>query len=224
MMAGCATTGQGHLTAQRDPFESVNRAVFRFNDSIDRVVLKKVAKVYKEEAPVGIQIGVGNFFGNLADVGTAANNVLQGKMADGLSDMMRVLVNSTFGLYGVLDIGSEAGLTKHREDFGQTLGVWGVQSGPYVMLPFLGPSTARDTISLPVDSLSDPWPYTTPAAWRNDGLVVRLVDKRAGLLDGAKLVEDAALDRYEFIRDAYLQRRRSLIYDGEVPESLDQEH
>ncbi|WP_426340462.1 VacJ family lipoprotein [Pseudoduganella sp. S-14] len=199
----------------RDPFEGYNRAVFNFNDKVDEYALKPTATVYKNVTPGFFQTGVSNFFGNLADVWTAANNLLQGKVGDGMSDLMRVAFNSTFGLLGVLDIASEAGLQKHKEDFGQTLGSWGVPSGPYLMLPLLGPSTVRDTAALPVDISADPWQYKDPVNVRNIGTVTRVVDQRAALLDASTLLEDAALDRYEFIRDGWMQRRNSQVYDGE---------
>lgn len=209
-LSGCATSGNPN-----DPFENYNRAVFKFNDKVDEVALKPAATAYKNILPTFVQTGVNNFFGNLADVWSAANNLMQGKGADGMSDLMRVALNSTFGLLGVLDIASEAGLQKHKEDFGQTLGSWGVPSGPYFVLPLLGPSTVRDTFTLPVDIAADPWHYKEPVNVRNIGTVTRVVDQRAVLLDASSLLEDAALDRYEFIRDGYMQRRRSQVYDGE---------
>jgi phospholipid-binding lipoprotein MlaA len=209
-LAGCASTNP------KDPFEDFNRAMFSFNDAVDEAALKPAAEAYSE-MPTFIQTGVSNFFGNLGDVWTAVNNLLQGKFADGMSDVMRVAFNSTFGLGGLLDIGSEAGLVKHREDFGQTLGVWGVGSGPYVVLPLLGSSTLRDTAALPVDFQGDAWAYVTPVDVRNVGSVVRVVDQRAALLGASSLIEEAALDRYVFIRDAYMQRQESKIRDGESP-------
>jgi phospholipid-binding lipoprotein MlaA len=160
---------------------------------------------------------VNNFFGNLSDAWSAVNNLLQGKPEAGMGDVSRFALNSTFGIFGLLDIASEAGIQKHNEDFGQTLGVWGVPSGPFVMLPLLGPSTVRDTAALPADIGGDIWKYKTPKNWRNIGAAVRVVDKRASLLDAGNLLEDAALDRYEFIRDGYMQRRQSQVYDGNVP-------
>ncbi|MEN3293424.1 MAG: phospholipid-binding lipoprotein MlaA, partial [Burkholderiales bacterium] len=169
-LAGCATTNP------KDPLEKFNRAMFSFNDAIDQAALKPAAEAYRT-LPSFVQTGVSNFFGNLGDVWTAANNLMQGKMADGMSDVMRVTFNSTFGLFGVLDIASEAGLAKHKEDFGQTLGKWGVGSGPYVVLPLLGPSTLRDTVATPVDLAGDPWDYARPVRVRNLGYVGRVVDQ-----------------------------------------------
>ncbi|MEB0139715.1 VacJ family lipoprotein [Undibacterium sp. CCC2.1] len=195
----------------RDPLEGFNRAMFDFNDAIDQAVLKPVAQVYANVTPSFVQTGVGNFFGNIGDIYTALNNLLQGKVGDGSSDIMRVALNSTFGLAGLLDIGSPAGLSKHKEDFGQTLGVWGVRSGPYLVLPVLGPTTVRDAVATPLDYYGDAWSYYKPVYIRNTGSLVRLVDKRASVLDAGSLIEEAALDRYVFIRDAYLQRRASQI-------------
>ncbi len=208
-LAGCAT-GKN----PRDPFEKFNRQMFAFNDAIDRAALKPAATAYKRVLPTFVQTGVSNFFGNLSDLWTGVNNLLQGKGQDGMSDLTRFTLNSTFGLVGVLDIASEAGLHKHNEDFGQTLGAWGMPSGPYLMLPLLGPSTVRDAAVIPLDVAADPWAYKDPVGWRNVGTAVRAVDQRAAVLDASNLMEEAALDRYEFIRDGFLQRRMSRITDN----------
>ncbi len=213
VLTGCATSGH-----PQDPFEGYNRAMFTFNDTVDKAALKPVANAYQSVTPFFIRAGVGNFFGNLGDVSTAANNLLQGKVKDGGSDLLRVGLNTTVGVVGLFDIASEIGLQKHDEDFGQTLGRWGMASGPYVILPFLGSSTLRDVVALPVDARADPWAYKRPVNWRNVGTGIRLIDRRAALLDASNLLEDAALDPYEFVRDAYLQRRQSRVYDGEPPE------
>jgi phospholipid-binding lipoprotein MlaA len=207
LLTGCATS----TTHPQDPLENFNRAMFRFNDAVDEAVLKPVATGYQKVTPSFMQTAVGNFFGNLGDVWTAVNNLLQGKVHDGVSDTMRVLVNTTMGLGGVLDIASEAGMTKHREDFGQTLGVWGVPSGPYLVLPLIGSSTVRDTAALPADFAGDPWQYNENVSVRNTGTALRIVDERAALLGASNLVEDVSLDKYAFVRDAWLQRRGSLI-------------
>lgn len=207
-LTGCATNNP------KDPLEPFNRAMFSFNDKVDEVALKPTAELYMR-LPSFVQTGVSNFFGNLSDVWTAVNNVLQGKVSDGLSDVMRVAVNTTFGIGGLIDFGSEAGLTKHKEDFGQTLGKWGVSPGPFVVLPLLGFSTVRDTAAFPVDSVGDVWwQVASPVSVRNTGSVLRIVDRRAALLDASSFLEDAALDRYVFVRDAYMQRRESLVNDG----------
>jgi phospholipid-binding lipoprotein MlaA len=208
-LTGCAATRD-----PRDPFEGFNRAMFTFNDAIDKAALKPAATVYQDVLPSFAQVAVGNFFGNIGDVWTAANGFLQGNVEHGFSDVMRVIVNSTFGLGGLIDIGSDAGLTKHTKDFGQTLGVWGVASGPYVVLPFLGPTTLRDSLALPVDVHGDLWSYKYPVHVRNSGAVLRVIDQRAAILNATNLIEDVALDRYEFIRDGYLQRRANSIDDA----------
>lgn len=199
----------------RDPLEGFNRAMFSFNEKLDEIALKPVAQAYQFVVPSFMQTAIGNFFGNIGDIWTAVNNLLQGKVTDGVNDFMRVAVNSTFGLGGLIDIASAGGIPKHREDFGQTLGAWGMKSGPYVVLPLLGASTLRDTIATPLDFKADLWSYTTPVSTRNIGSVVRLVDKRATFLDASSLIEEAALDKYVFIRDAYLQRRAAEINPDE---------
>ncbi|GIZ53460.1 MlaA family lipoprotein [Noviherbaspirillum aridicola] len=214
-MSGCATTGGD----PRDPFEGYNRAVFSFNDKLDEVAVKPAAEAYRAALPQFVQTGISNFFGNLGDVWIAANNYMQGKFEHGVNDTMRFAVNSTLGIFGVLDIATEAGLPKHSEDFGQTLGKWGVASGPYFVLPLLGPSTVRDSLATPVDLAGDGWAYVSSQPWTAAGTVTRVVDLRARALDASNLLEEAALDRYVFVRDAYLQRRQSRVYDGEVPTS-----
>lgn len=212
LLSGCASTGKSD---PKDPFESYNRAMFKFNDAVDEAALKPAATVYKQVLPTFVQTGVNNFFGNLSDVWSAANNLMQGKGQQGMSDVTRVALNTTLGIAGLLDIASEAGLRKHNEDFGQTMGYWGMPSGPYVVLPLLGPSTLRDTAGLPLDIAADPWQGINPNAVRNSGTVLRVIDQRAVLLDASNLLEEAALDRYVFIRDGFLQRRQGQIFDGE---------
>ena len=214
MVAGALLSGCATGTNPRDPYEPFNRKMFVFNDAVDRVALKPAATAYKKVLPSVVQTGVNNFFGNLSDLWTGANNLLQGKGKDGLSDFARFGLNSTLGLLGVIDIGSDVGLQKHNEDFGQTLGAWGVKSGPYLMLPVFGPSTVRDTAALPLDIKADPWGYKEPIYIRNSGTALRAIDQRATVLDASNLMEEAALDRYEFIRDGFLQRRESRIQDG----------
>ena len=209
-LAGCATSTKN----PQDPMEDYNRTVFSFNDKLDQVALKPAATVYKKAVPGFMQTGVGNFVGNIGDVSTALNNFLQARPGDGFSDLGRVAMNTTVGLAGLFDVATPTGLPKHDQDFGQTLGRWGVKSGPYVVLPFLGPSTLRDAAALPVDLETDLWSYKYPVHVRNEGTVLRLIDRRAYILDTSSLLEDAAFDRYEFVRDAYLQRRESKIYHG----------
>ena len=213
LAAGCASPGN-----PRDPLEPVNRAVYSFNDGFDRAIAKPVAQGYKAIVPDLVRTGVGNFFSNLEDLWIAANNLLQGKVATAADDFGRFFLNSTFGLFGVLDIASDVGLEKHNEDFGQTLAFWGVGSGPYVVLPFLGPSTVRDALGrMIVDSQADFVIQTDHVPTRNTLFALRVVDTRADLLDASRVLEEAALDKYNFVRDAFLQRRRSLIFDGNPP-------
>lgn len=215
LATGAALGGCANM-AQKDPYEQYNRNVFEFNDAIDRNALKPAATVYRKALPSFVQTGVNNFFGNLADVWSSANNLMQGKGEAGMSDFTRVMMNSTFGLGGLLDIASEAGLKKHNEDFGQTLGYWGMPSGPYLMLPLLGPSTLRDTAALPLDIAADPWGTGVPGGVQAAGTVLRVIDQRAVLLDATNLMEEAALDRYGFIRDSFLQSRKNKVFDGET--------
>jgi phospholipid-binding lipoprotein MlaA len=212
-MSGCATTGGAN-----DPLEGYNRAMFGFNDGVDRILFKPVATGYKTVMPEFARTGVTNFFANLGDVWIGINNVLQGKIGAGASDLGRFAINTTVGIVGLFDVASRAGLEKHNEDFGQTLGRWGVGSGAYVVLPFFGPSNFRDGFGrLLVDWHGDPLWYVRNIPTRNELLGVRVFDDRANLLDVSRLAEEAALDHYAYVRDAYLQRRRSLIYDGDPP-------
>jgi phospholipid-binding lipoprotein MlaA len=213
-LAGCATT-PGASSDPRDPFERYNRAMYSFNQGVDNTVIKPAAIAYADILPVFFQNMVGNFFGNIGDVWTAVNNFLQGKPRDGTTDAMRVVFNSTLGLGGLLDICTPAGIPKHEEDFGQTLAVWGMKSGPYVVLPVFGSSTLRDSFAKPIDLYVDPVAHVDHVPTRNVARAVRLVDDRAALLGTSTILDGAALDPYEFTRDAYLQRRQSRITDGD---------
>ena len=211
--AGCSTVA----TDPRDPFEGFNRAVYAFNDGLDEVAVKPVSRAYKAVAPEPLRGMVRNFFSNLDDVFNGANNVLQGKFLDGWTDWFRVIVNTSLGVLGINDVASDMGLEKHNEDFGQTFAVWGVGDGPYLVLPFFGPHTLRDAGGLVLDWELDPVVRARPIALRNSLIATRLVSKRTDFLDASRMLDEAALDRYVFLRDAYLQRRRSLIYDGNPP-------
>ena len=216
LLGGCASTGN-----PRDPLEPVNRAVYKFNDGFDNILAKPAAGMYRDLVPEAIRTGISNFFSNINDVIVALNNVLQGKMIDAINDVGRILVNTTLGVLGVMDIATELGVEKHNEDFGQTLGRWGFGDGPYVVLPILGPSSVRDTVGWVGDIYSWPVTYVEPNSTRNAITVFRFVTVRAELLEATQILEMAALDPYEFIRDAYLQRRRNLVYDGKPPEEDD---
>jgi phospholipid-binding lipoprotein MlaA len=213
---GCAATPN-----DPDPFESVNRRIYWFNEALDKTIVEPAARGYRFVLPSFVRTGVSNFFSNLGDIRVSLNNALQGKTEDALSDFSRVVINSTIGMAGLLDVASEAGIERHQEDFGQTLGRWGVGPGPFVMLPFFGPSTVRDTLGWGVDIASDPVTYVDPSRSRNQLSGTRLINRRSELLDASKILDQAALDEYLFVRDAYLQRRRSLIYDGAPPPELD---
>jgi phospholipid-binding lipoprotein MlaA len=191
--------------------------MFAFNEGLDSAIIKPVASGYDAVLPSPIKTGVTNFFSNIEDLFIGVNNLLQGKVPEAFSDLGRVVINSTVGLLGVIDFASDAGLEKHDEDFGQTFGRWGVGNGAYVVIPVFGSRTARDTVGLILDSAVDPVGDHKPRGTRNAALVLRLVNKRANLLPADKVVEEAALDKYSYMRDAYLQRRRSLIHDGNPP-------
>jgi phospholipid-binding lipoprotein MlaA len=212
LLGGCASVGQPH-----DPLEPINRAVYQFNDKVDIVVLKPVAQAYREVMPQFVRTGVHNFFSNINDVIVALNNLLQGKFANAVNDFGRIVINTSVGMLGIFDVATPAGLEKNNEDFGQTLGYWGVGSGPYLVLPFFGPSNVRDAVGLFVDFKTDPVTYVDPVRTRNVMWGTRIVNRRSELLDTTDLLEAAALDPYEFVRDAYFQRRRHLIYDGKPP-------
>ncbi len=213
LLVGCASTAN-----QRDPLEPLNRAVYGFNDGFDRVIAKPVAEGYRSMVPDILRLGVSNFFSNLDDLWVAINNLLQGKPQVAADDFGRVVINSSVGLFGLIDVASDIGLEKHNEDFGQTMGRWGVGSGPYLVLPFLGPSTMRDGLGLAlVDVHADFVSKTGHVPTRNSLYVTRAVSIRSSLLDATRLVEEAALDKYSFTRDTYLQRRQNLVYDGSPP-------
>jgi phospholipid-binding lipoprotein MlaA len=181
------------------------------------VAIRPAAQGYETVLPQPVRTGVANFFSNIADVFIGVNNLLQGKPGAAASDGGRFLVNTTVGILGIFDVASQMGLEKHEEDFGQTFGRWGIGDGAYVVVPFFGPRTARDTAGLVFDVYADPVANIDHVATRNSLLALRIVSDRAELLKADKVIEEAALDKYSYIRDAYLQRRRSLIYDGSPP-------
>lgn len=224
LLAGCASTGQPRRQSagqKLDPWENWNRKVFAFNESLDQHVLKPVATAYQTVVPSFVRTAVHNFFGNAEDAWSAVNHLLQGKTQSAFEMMVRFNTNTFLGFGGLLDIASEAGLERQPEDFGQTLGRWGFPAGAYVVWPVFGPSSVRDSIALPLDHAA------TPAVlfhdyWDEAGItVVQLIDTRANLLSATRVIDDIALDKYTFVRDAYLARRRSLVYDGNPPEAVD---
>jgi phospholipid-binding lipoprotein MlaA len=210
---GCASTSGD----PRDPLEGMNRAVYAFNDQVDQIVLAPAARLYKNIAPDLLREMVRNFFNNLDDLAIGANNLLQGKLEEAVNDWGRFAFNTVFGLLGTWDVASEMGLEKHNEDFGQTLARWGVGDGAYLVLPLLGPSTLRDTAALPVDWAGDPVAAHRPVDEGNSLVAFRIVARRADLLGASQTLEEGALDKYLFHREAFLQRRRSLVYDGSPP-------
>ena len=211
MLVGCATN-------PRDPLEPVNRKVYAFNDAVDRAVVKPVATAYRDTVPQPVRTGVTHFFSNIGDAWSAINAFLQLKAEAGMRNTMRFGMNTLFGLGGLLDIASEAGIESHQEDFGQTLAHWGVGSGPYLVLPLLGPSTLRDTSALPLDMKASGYFFQNDPQTALGLSGLRLIDARARALAVSNMLGDAALDPYLFVRDAYLQRRRNQVYDGNPPE------
>ena len=216
-VAGCATVPAGSPPPPAgDPWQRFNRKVFAFNEALDEAVLAPVARAYRDVVPELVRRGVSNVFGNVGDIWSAVNHLLQGKVGSGVEMGMRVLSNTFFGIGGLLDPATEMGLTRRSEDLGQTLGVWGLGPGPYLVLPLLGPSTVRDTAGLPFDRYAESahtwWggnPYTLGA--------LQLVSVRAELLSTTQLIGDVSLDKYSFVRDGYLARRLDQVYDGAPP-------
>lgn len=206
------------LAQQADPLEAYNRSMTRFNDTVDEVVLKPVATAYQQAMPAPVRTGVSNFFGNLGDAWSFVNNILQAKPEGALHSFWRVVINSTMGLGGVLDPATEMRLQRHREDFGQTLGYWGVPAGPYFVLPLFGPSTLRDAAALPVDAYGSAVGHVNDVSVRNSLIGVNVIQTRASLLTTTDFLESAALDKYSFQRDAFLQKRRNEIHDGNPPQ------
>lgn len=208
-----------HAQHEQDPWEGFNRAVFNFNEGLDRAILKPVTQGYRYVTPEIAQTGVNNFFENLKDVRTLINNLLQGKVHNAFEDFARITFNTTFGLGGLIDVATPMGISKNNEDFGQTLGRWGVSSGPYVVLPLFGPSTVRDTVGMVPDWYLDPLYYVDDNTTRVSLRVLRVVDTRSQLMDAERIISG---DRYVFIRDAYLQRREFLVNDGEINVTFDE--
>jgi phospholipid-binding lipoprotein MlaA len=213
LVSGCASTS-------KDPLEGMNRGIYKFNDVADKYAIKPVASAYKAVAPTPVRKGFNNFFSNLGSITTVLNDLLQLKFANAFTDAGRFIINSTFGLAGFIDVASMDNISNHREDFGQTLGYWGMKDSTYLVLPFLGPSTLRDTGGLVFDTVTtDPITYTHNIGeirLHNQLRSAQLIDRRTELLEAKDLVDDASLDPYAFARDAYLQRRASLIEDGNL--------
>ncbi len=219
-LTACAT---GPNTNPKDPMEPLNRGVYGFNDALDRAVIKPVATVYRDVLPSPMRTGVSNFFANLQDAWSGVNNALQLKPQESAESFVRFGVNTFLGFGGVLDIATEMRIERHTKDFGHTLGYWGVGPGPYLVLPLLGPSTLRDTAAMSVDNQGNPISHLSDVPTRNSLTALRLLDRRARLLDASKMLDQVALDPYTFTRDAFLQRRRSTVYDGNPPDEVEPE-
>lgn len=212
MLGGCATQGN------KDPLEVMNRGIYKFNDTVDKAAVKPIAGAYKAVIPSPLRTGVNNFFTNLGTVVTIINDLLQFKLDKAMTDTGRFAINSTFGIAGLIDVASMDGIEKRNEDFGQTLGYWGWKDSAYIVLPLLGPSTVRDTGGLVFDSaLIDPIYYVDDVPTRNSAIALKFIDRRSQYLPASDLLDEAALDPYAFMRDAYMQRRNNQIHDGDVP-------
>ncbi|HSH88416.1 MAG TPA: VacJ family lipoprotein [Ramlibacter sp.] len=218
-LAGCASGPRN----PRDPLEPFNRKMMEFNEGLDAVALKPAATVYRRVLPPLVRTGVSNFFANIGDAWTMVNSLLQFRFQDAGESLARLQINTMFGLGGIIDVASELNIERHREDFGQTLGRWGVASGPYIVLPFFGPSTLRDTLALPIDRKYDPLHEVKGWDARYTFYTLRAVDSRSNLLRVGNVIEEAALDKYSFTREAHMQRRRAEIIDDKTSDTAGQE-
>ncbi|MDH6153818.1 phospholipid-binding lipoprotein MlaA [Polynucleobacter sphagniphilus] len=219
LLVACASIPAGVEPSPNDPWEPFNRSVFEFNEGLDAYLLKPVVAGYRFVLPEFVREGIYNFFSNYNDIYTALNNLLQGKPDYAASDLMRVVVNTTFGLGGLIDMATPGGLEKHKEDWGQTFGVWGVPSGPYVVLPFFGSSSVRDTFGTVADLESDYlFKYVKNIGVRNSVTGLRVVNTRNTYYEAGDLLDGAAIDKYSFMRDAYIQRREYQIHEGREDE------
>ncbi len=220
---GCATVPAGAGKNPADPYERFNRQMYAFNEFFDRRVGKPVAEGYIDAIPQPVRTCVGNIFANLGEIATFVDTSLEGRPHDAAVSFGRLVLNTTFGLGGCLDLGPRFGLYRNKQDFGLTMGNWGVPSGPYIVLPFLGPSTARDTVGMVPDFLLSPIDYVSPVADQYALGVAYYVNARAELLDTTNLLEQIALDPYAFTRDSYLQMRTNLVYHGNPPPPKDED-
>ncbi|MGB9093813.1 MAG: VacJ family lipoprotein, partial [Gallionella sp.] len=207
VLAGCASN---RPTNPEDPLEPINRGIYKFNDTVDKAVIKPVARGYQTAMPNVVKAMISNFFSNLDDIDVTANDLLQFKLKQGFSDGMRFVVNSTIGVFGLIDVASQGDLKKHQQDFGLTLGKWGIGNGPYLVLPILGPSTLRDTAGLYGDGFASPLYQMSDMRARNQSYLLRGLSHRAAFLDQESVLDEAMIDPYQFIRESYLLRRRSL--------------
>jgi phospholipid-binding lipoprotein MlaA len=218
LLSGCASVKS---TDARDPWESMNRSIYNFNDAVDTVAIKPVTQIYVNVVPSFVRTGLHNVVSNLGDIWSMANSAMQLKLQHTAESFMRVSVNTVFGLGGLLDIATEMRLERHKEDFGQTLGYWGVKTGPYMVLPLLGPSTLRDSVAFPLDYQGSAVRQFSDSSTRTSLTAVNILDVRANLLKTVDTVKEAALDPYSFVRDAYLQKRNNDVHDGNPPSDFD---
>lgn len=218
-LGGCATTGT--VASSQDPAEGFNRTMFAFNEGMDALIVRPVARGYEFALPSPVRTGIANFFANIGDVFIGVNDLLQGKPQEAATDVGRFVINSTVGVLGLVDVATDLGLEKHDEDFGQTFGRWGAGPGPYVVLPVFGPRTVRDGAGLAVDLTADPVGYIDRVAVRNSLVGLRYISDRTALLPADKVIEEAALDKYAYVRDGYLQLRQFKVYDGNPPRVAD---
>jgi phospholipid-binding lipoprotein MlaA len=223
LLAGCATVPPDAGKNPRDPFERFNRQVYGFNDRFDRYMLRPAAKGYVAVVPHAFRLCIANGLSNVGEIRNAVNDILQAKPVGASTDTGRLAINTTLGVFGCFDVATKMGLERRTEDFGLTLARWGAGTGPYLVLPVLGPSDVRDAVGLVPDSYANPITYVTPVYDRYVYYVGSAVDTRAGLLDATDLIDRTALDRYQFTRDAYLQRRFSLEYEGNPPLTREQD-
>lgn len=215
LLSACATGPNANV---HDPLEPFNRKVYGVNDAVDRAVIQPVATVYRDALPSPVRSGVMNFFANWQDVWSGINNAFQFKGLESVESFMRFGVNTVFGLGGVFDVASEMRIERHTKDFGHTLGYWGVGPGPYLVLPLLGPSTVRDTAASPIDMQGEFVSHVDHVPTRNSATAVHLISRRSRLLDATRMLDEVALDPYTFTRDAFLQRRRNAVFDGNPPD------
>jgi len=215
LLSGCATRDPD-FADPTDPLEDFNRAIFSFNDSLDKAVLEPLAQGYNAITPVPVNRSITYFFNNLSDINSTINSLLQFKLDSALNNLSRVIINSSLGIGGLFDVATDLNINRNVEDFGQTLGYWGIQTGPYIVLPLLGPSTARDSVGLVADWHTDPINHLDNNSLRQGLRALDIIDSRADLLNASKILNQAALDPYAFIRDAYLQKRKSQVFDGNL--------
>ena len=217
-IVGCASIPEGEIRSSRDPWERMNRTTFEFNEKLDQFLIRPATEGYVFVVPSPLRDGVSNMISNVLDVPTAVNDLLQGKPKDSVDDLSRVFVNTTLGIGGIFDVATAGGMDKRREDFGHTFATWGIESGPYLVLPLFGASSVRDSVGLAVDIMTDPlFQGIKQKTISNSITAIRFMDVRSKFLQAGDLLDQVVIDKYTFTRDTYFQRRRSLLEDGDVP-------